>query len=165
VRKTITYEDAGSLYVHSVYSMMDTALHPDIVGANLLQPGTQAPMESAGPLKFNEGVVIKEIRLTIDYALYADNTAYGSGSEGERRITAMREGAREFKRWLTHKYLRAGKSLTTILPLMQSSGAPEELKFNLDQILGADRYRLYILKTLQTKGAADVEQVLERRND
>jgi hypothetical protein len=157
VIKTITYEEAGQLYTHSVYSMTDGAFHPDMGSEKPLQPGTQMSMESSGPLSFDEGVVIKEIRLKVDYASYCDNTAYGSGREGERRINAMREGAREYKSWLGQKYLRDGKSLTGILPLIQGSNVPEELKLNPDQTMGADRYRLHLLKTLQSKGAADVE--------
>jgi len=158
ISKTITYEEGGELHATSLYSMMDYAFHPDMGSAKLFQPGTQTLMEAGGPLSFSEGVVIKEITLKVDYASYDDNSAYGPGGEGKRRIEAMREGAREYKNWLEQKYSRAGKSLATILPLMQAPIVPEELKLSLDQTLGADRYRLYLLKTLQTKGAADVER-------
>jgi len=162
VIKTITYEEGGELYAHSVYSMTDGAFHPDMGSAKLFQPGTQMSMESAGPLSFNDGVVIKEITLRVNYASYEDSTAYGSGQEGERRINAMREGAREYKNWMRQKYSRGGKSLATILPLIQEPNVPEELKLNPDQIMGADRYRLHLLRTLQTKGAADVERYLKQ---
>lgn len=158
VIKTITYEEGGTLYADSRYSMMDRAFHPDMGSAKLFQPGTQMSMESPGPLSFNEGVVIKEITLKVDYASYDDNTAYGPGGEGERRINAMREGARKYKTWLRQKYSRGGKSLAVILPVMQAPGVPQELKLELDQTLGADRYRLYLLNTLQTRGAAEVER-------
>jgi hypothetical protein len=121
-------------------------------------------MESAGPLSFNEGVVIKEITLTVEYVSYADQTAYGSGGEGERRINAMREGARRYKGWLAQKYTRAGKSLATILPVIETRSIPEELNLDSDQTMGADRYRLQLLKTFKTKGAADVENYLSRPN-
>jgi hypothetical protein len=121
-------------------------------------------MESAGPLSFNEGVVIKEITLTVEYASYADQTVYGSGGEGERRINAMREGARRYKGWLVQEYSRAGKTLATILPVIETPSIPEELKLDSDQTMGADRYRLQLLKTLKTKGAADVESYLNRPN-
>jgi hypothetical protein len=162
VSKTITYEEGGQLYITSRYSMMDFAFHPDMGSARLFQPGTQASMEAGGPLSFSEGVVIKEITLKVDYASYDDNTAYGPGREGERRINAMRDGARKYKDWLGQNYIRGGKSLATILPLMQAPGLPEELKLSLDQTLGADRYRLYLLQTLQTKGTADVEKYFKQ---
>ncbi len=160
--KTITYEESGTLYDDSRYSMMDGAFHPDMGSAKPFQPGTQRSMEAPGPLRFDEGVVIKEIRLKVDYASYDDNTAYGSGREGERRINAMREGARKYKTWLGGKYSRGGKSLATILPLMHERGVPDELKLNPDETMGADSYRLHLLKTLQTKGAATVESYLNR---
>lgn len=161
VIKTITYDEGGETYAHSVYSMMDGAFHPDMRGKPFL-PGTQMPMESAGPVAFGEGVVIKEITLTLEYASFEDNSAYGSGSEGEHRITAMREGARRYKSWLAQEYSRAGKSLTTIFPLIQAPTIPESLKLDPDQTMGADRYRLQLLSTLQKKGAADVESYLKQ---
>lgn len=161
--KTISYEERGTMYEQSRYSTVDAGFHSDVGGKPFL-PGSQMSMESAGPLSFNEGVVIKEITLTVEYVLYADQTAYGSGGEGERRINAMREGARRYKGWLAQQYSRAGKSLATILPVIETQSIPEELKLDLDQTMGADRYRLQLLKTFKTKGAADVENYLNRPN-
>lgn len=159
--KTISYEEGGKVYTDSTYSTVDTAFHSDMPGRPFL-PGTQTSMESPGPLSFNEGVVIKEITLTIEYVSYADQTAYGSGGQGERRINGMREGARRYKSWLAQEYSRAGKSLASILPVIETHKIPEELKLDLDQTMGADRYRLQLLTTLRTKGAADVENYLNR---
>lgn len=161
--KTISYEEGGKVYADSVYSTMDAGFHADVGGRAFLA-GSQTSMESAGPLSFNEGVVIKEITLTVEYVSYADQTAYGSGVEGERRINGMREGARRYKSWLAQEYSRAGKSLAIILPLIETHNIPKELKLDLDQTTGADRYRLQLLKTLKTKGAADVENYLNRPN-
>jgi hypothetical protein len=161
VVRTINYEEGGKVYAHSVYSTMDTAFHTDFGGKPFL-PGSQMPMESAGPLSFDYGVVIKEITLTLEYASYEDQTAYGAGGEGERRIKGMREGARRYKGWLAQEYARAGKSLATILPTIQDRGVPEALKLDSAQTMGADRYRLNLLKTFKTKGAADVENYLKQ---
>lgn len=158
VSKNITYEEGGEVFDSSLYSMTDYAFHPDMGSAKLFEPGTQMLMESGGPLSFNQGAVIKEITLKVEYVSYNDNTAYGARGEGSRRINSMREGARKYKYWLGQVYSRGGKSLTTILPLLQEPRVPEELKLNLDETLGADRYRLHLLKTLQTKGAEDVER-------
>ena len=163
VIRTIAYEEGGKVYAHSVYSTMDAAFHPDVGGKPFL-PGNQMSMEAAGPVGFDDNVVIKEITLTIDYVSYADQTAYGSGGEGERRINAMREGARRYKSWLAQEYSRAGKSLATILPVIQTPTIPDGLKLDSDQKMGADRYRLQLLTTLQKKGAADVESYLKRTN-
>jgi len=161
VIRSITYEEGGKDYADSVYSTMDGAFHPDMGGKPFVA-WNQMPMESAGPVSFNDGVIIKEITLTIDYVSYADQTANGSGGEGERRINAMREGAQRYKSWLAQEYSRAGKSLASILPLIQTPRIPDELKLNLDQTMGADRYRLHLLSTLQKRGAADVETYLKQ---
>src|SRR5215213_5138642 len=161
VIRTIDYEEAGKVYAHSVYSTIDAAFHPDLGGTPFL-PGSQMSMEAAGPVGFDDGVVIKDIRLTIDYVSFADQATYGSGGEGERRIKGMREGARRYKSWLAQEYSRAGKTLATILPTIQSRGIPEALKLDSDQTMGADRYRLHLLNTFQKKGATDVESYLKK---
>jgi hypothetical protein len=160
VVRTINYEEGGKVYADSVYSTMDTAFHADFAGKPFL-PESQMPMESPGPLSFDDGVIIKEITLTLEYASYDDQSAYGAGGEGERQINGMREGARRYKSWLAQEYSRAGKSLATILPTIQASGIPESLKLDSFQTMGADRYRLSLLKTFKTKGAADVENFLK----
>ena len=162
VVKTITYEEGGKIYAHSVYSTMDSAFHPDMRGKPLM-PGSQMSMESAGPVAFGEGVVIKEITLTLEYGSFDDNSAFGSGGEGERRISAMREGARRYKTWLVQEYSRTGKSLTTVFPLIQAPSIPASLKLDSDQTMGADRYRLQLLSTLRKKGAAEVESYLKQK--
>lgn len=161
VVRTINYEEDGRVYANSVYSTMDTAFNSDFGGKPFL-PGNQMPMESAGPLSFNKEVVIKEITLSLEYASYDDQTAYGAGGEGERRIKGMREGARRYKSWLAQEYVRAGNSLAVILPTIQTRGIPQTLKLDSDQTMGADRYRLNLLKTFKTKGAADVENFLKK---
>jgi hypothetical protein len=160
VIKTINYEEGGRVYAHSVYSTMDSAF-PDMSGRPLL-PGTQMSMESAGPVTFDEGVAIKEITLTMDYVSFHDRTAYGSGGEGERRIKGMREGARRYKGWLAQEYSRAGKSLASILPVIEAPSIPAALRMDSDHSMGADRYRLNLLRTLKTKGAAEVENYLKQ---
>jgi hypothetical protein len=161
VIRTITYEQGGKDYADSVYSTVDCAFHPDMERKPFIA-WNQMPMEAAGPVSFDKGVIIKEITLALDYASYADQTADGAGGEGERRINAMREGARLYKKWLAQEYVRVGKSLATILPLIQTPRIPEEVKLNLDQTMGADRYRLHLLSTFQKRGAADVENYLKQ---
>jgi hypothetical protein len=163
VKKSITYEEGGVPYTNSAYGTLDYALHPDIGGAKLFAPGNETPMDSAGPLRFDDDVVVKEIRLQVDYVLFDDNTALGSGGQGEKNIGLMREGARKYKEWLVQRYNQSGKSLATILPLLQGRSAQEELGLtDINQSLGADRYRLHLLKTLQTRGPADVEKYVKR---
>src|SRR6185369_10250092 len=160
VIQTITYEDGGKTEADSVHCTMDTAFHPDMAGKPLL-PGTQMGMESPGPVSFSGNVVIKEITLTLEYAAFDDHTSYGSGSEGERIITGVREGARLYKNWLAQEYSRNGKSLTSIFTLVQTPGIPADLKLDSNQSMGAERYRLQLLSTFRKKGAAAVENYLK----
>jgi len=161
VTQTIIYEDGGKTESDSVYCTMDTAFHPDMHGKPFL-PGTQMPMESPGPVSFSGNVVIKEVTLTLDYAAFDDNSAYRSGSEGERIITGVREGARRYKTWLVQEYSRNGRSLPAIFTLIQTPGLPSDLKLDSNQSMGAERYRLQLLSIFRKRGAAEVEGYLKQ---
>lgn len=161
VVKTIIYELNGKAHADSVLSTMDSAFHPDMPGKPV-SPESQTSMQSPGPVTYSEGVVIKEITLKLEYGSFDDNSAYGSGSEGERQINGVREGARRYKSWLVEEYSRAGNAFTTIFPLIQSPDIPLSLKLDSYQTMGANRYRLQLLSTLRKKGAADVESYLKQ---
>ena len=118
-------------------------------------------MDASGPMRLDDDVVVKAVTLQVDYVLFADGTALGKGGEGERKINSMRLGARKYKRWLVQRYARSGKSFAAILPLLKENQAPLEVDLgDVDQILGAERYRLHLLKKLQTTGPNGVDAYL-----
>jgi len=162
VSKKVTYEEAGKVYADSIYATLDYRMNADLDLKNRFEPGTESHMEASGPLNLPEGAVIKEIELRVDYVSFVDNTAYGAGGEGEHKINSMREGALKYKNWLGQKYSRAGNSLTAVLPLIQQQHTFDGLQLDLDQTLGADRYRLHLLEMFKTRGAADVEKYFKQ---
>jgi hypothetical protein len=161
VIKKIFYRDNGRLVGLSLYSTVDFAFHPDIAGSKPFASKPEVPMEAAGPMSFEDGVVIEGVKLTIEYIEYVGASSYGVGSEGEHRIMSQREGAKKYKDLLRQNYSQAGRSLVTVVPLLEETPNPEQLKLTEDEILGADRYRRYLLKTFRTKGAAEVERYIK----
>jgi len=161
VIKKIFYRDNGKLVGLSLYSTVDFAFHPDMTGSKPFASKPEVPMEAAGPMSFEDGVVIESVKLRIEYIEYVGSSSYGVGSEGEHRIMSQREGARKYKALLRQTYSQAGKSLVTVVPLLEENTNPEQLKLTEDEILGADRYRRYLLKTFRTKGAAEVEKYIK----
>jgi|SRR5687767_1627312 len=161
VNKTISYAINGTTIKHSGYSSVDYALHPDVGAHRVLAPSNELQMDSS-PVEFEPDAVIKEINLRLDYILFDDNTSLGRGGGGEKKINLMREGARKFKGLLVQRYRNNGESLSNILPLLESRDAYPVLQLtDINLTLGADRYRLHLLKTLQTKGAREVERFLK----
>ena len=98
--------------------------------------------------------------LNIDYVLYVDGSCYGAGSEGETKVSSQREGAKKYKNLLRENYAKAGKSLVTIVPLLEQDVQLDQLKLTQSEGVGADRYRLYLLKTFRTKGGAAIEKYI-----
>ncbi len=163
VRKTVVYMQGGRVSTLSTCSTSDYAFHPDVSGPRLFGPHTEESMDSAGPMRFEDDVTVKEVRLQVDYVLFENKTVIGKGSEGEKKIDSMRLGARKYKAWLVQRYARSGKSLVAILPLLQADHVPGGLDLDdIDQTLGAERYRLHLLKKFQTAGASEVEAYLNR---
>src|ERR1044072_479040 len=164
VIKKIFYRDNGKLVRLSLYSTVDFAFHPDMTGSKPFASKPEVAMEAAGPMSFEDGVVIESVKLKIEYIEYVGSSSYGVGSEGEHRIMSQREGARKYKDLLRQTYSQAGKSLVTVVPLLEENPNPEQLKLTEDEILGADRYRRYLLKTFRTKGAAEVEKYVKLKD-
>ncbi|HKR61630.1 MAG TPA: hypothetical protein VJS64_18225 [Pyrinomonadaceae bacterium] len=161
VAKTFVYQIGSRSLSDSSYSSFDYSLHPDMRTQRVLTPGNQMQMDSS-PFGFEVGAEVKEIKLRIDYVEFDDNSAIGNGGEGERKITLMREGARRYKGLLVQRYRKDGQSIAKIIPLLESKEGYSAL--HLDDInlsLGADRYRLHLLKKLQTNGAPEVERFLK----
>lgn len=166
VAQSITYEENGTEYTETISHTAEYELHPDFNETSRkknLSPGEIDPMESAGPISFGEGTIIKEVRLRIDYAQFADGSVLGSGSEGERQVKLAREGASRYKTWLKERYVQSGKSLTIVLNLLQNEDVPEELGLkDSSQILGAKNYRLRLLKIFRTDDPAKIQKYLNR---
>lgn len=161
VTRKVLYRENGKLYGNSRYSMVDFSFHPDMADAKPFMPNTQFPMEASGPMDFGEGTIIESVKLRIEYVQYVGAAPYGAGTEGEQRINSQRNGAKKYKEYLTKTFSEAGQSLVTVVPLLEEQSYPEELKLSQDENLGADRYRRYLLKTLRTKGAVEVEKAIK----
>lgn len=164
VNKRILYRDNGKLIAHSLYSMIDFSFHPDFGDSKPFASNAQVPMEAAGPMTFEDGVVIEIVKLNIEYVQYVGANSYGAGSEGERRVASQREGAKKYKEFLQHNYSQAGRSLVTVVPFLEENANSEQLKLTQDETIGADRYRRFLLKTLRTKGAAEVERYIKLKD-
>ena len=164
VTKKILYRENGKLYENLRYSTVDFLFHPDMADARPFMPNTQVPMEASGPMNFGEGTVIESVELKIEYVQYVKAASYGTGTEGERLINSQRNGAKKFKEYLAKTFSEAGQSLVTVIPLLEEQSYPDELKLSLNENSGADRYRRYLLKTLRTRGAAEVEKFIRLKN-
>lgn len=160
VNTAIAYDSGGVTTTFPTFSTMDYALHPDVAAQKFFAPGQQVPMDSSS-IEFEEKVIIRQIKLRVDYVLFDDNTAYGRGGAGEKKINLMREGARRYKGLLMRHYLSGGQSLSKVITLLESRDSYNELNLtDIDLTLGADRYRLHALKTVRTKGLPEFEKFL-----
>ncbi len=163
VTKRVLYREDGKLVANTGCSTVDFLFHPDFAGSKPLASGDQVPMEASGPTSFEDGTVLVSVTLKIDYVQYADGSSYGAGSEGERTVLSQREGAKKYKNFLRENYIKAGKSLVTVVPLLDQDTKLDQLKLTGSESEGAARYRLYLLKTFRTKGGAELERYFKVR--
>lgn len=160
VTKKILYREDGVPRSLTRRSTADFLFHPDFASKPLAS-GDQVPMEAPGPTSFEDGTVIVSVTLNIDYVLYVDGSSYGAGSEGESTVLSEREGAKKYKKLLRENYVKAGKSLVTIVPLLEQDAKLDQLQLTQLESVGADRYRLYLLKGFRTKGGAELERYIK----
>jgi hypothetical protein len=157
VTKRILYREGGKLVANTHCSTVDFLFHPDFPSKPLVS-GDQEPMEAPGPTTFEDGTVLVSVTLQIDYVQYVDGSSYGAGSEGESAVLSAREGAKKYKAFLRENYTKAGKSLVTVVPLLEQDTKLDQLKLTASETEGAARYRLNLLKTFRTKGGAEIER-------
>jgi len=161
VTKRVLYREDGKLVGNTRCSTVDFLFHPDFAGSKPLASGDQASMEASGPTSFEDGTVILSVTLKIDYVQYVGGSSYGAGSEGERTVLSQREGAKKYKDLLRENYAKAGKSLVTVVPLLEQETKLDQLNLTQSESVGANRYRLYLLKTFRTKGGAEIERYIK----
>lgn len=161
VAKRVLYRENGKPYASLRYSVVDFAFNPNTDDAKPLTPNTQIPMEASGPMDLGEGTTVESVKLEIEYVQYIGAVPYGTGTEGEQRVNSPRNGAKKYQEYLAKTFSEAGQSLVTVIPLLEEQSYPEELRFSQLENLGADRYRHYLLKTLRTKGAGEVEKAIK----
>jgi len=166
VYTSIIVEKDGMRNVSSSYGTFDTFIHPDFREDhknNLILPRGEYRYGDL-PVSYDNGAVIKEIIVKLDYIEFADNTTLGTDQAGSRIITDARKGAAKYKNWLAHKYKESGESLEAIVALFENNQPlPEELQFQTGpEEHGARTYRNYALRTYKSKGADGLVKVLKQ---
>lgn len=157
VYSSIIVEKDGTRNVTSSYGTFDTFVHPDFREDhknNLILPGQEYHYDE-GSVSYDDGTVIKDIVVKLDYIEFANSTKLGTNQSGSRIIADARKGAAKYKNWLAQKYEEGGESLETIVPLLEKNQPlPDDLQFQTGpEEHGASMYRNYLRRTYKSKGA------------
>lgn len=134
---------------------VETYLHPDFSEEhrnNTIPPGGNS---SVRPLPFSyDDAVIRGVTVWADYIEFNDGTTLGPNQAGARMVADIRSGASKYKNWLAQKYDQSGKSMNTIVMLLEDQLNPNDVGItNGDQEQGAILYRKYALHAYRTRGA------------
>lgn len=95
VTKRILFREDGKLEAFTRCSVVDFLFHPDFPSKPLAS-GAQVHMDGPGPIDLEDGTVIVNVTLQIDYVQYVDGSRIGAGSEGEQTVLSYRERTRIF---------------------------------------------------------------------
>lgn len=164
---SILLNDNGTVGKDTHSLTIETLVHPDFSETNQpIAPGTEQTIGSIGRVSYEDAVIIG-VEVGIDYVEFKDGASLGSDKTGSKIIADMREGARKYKNWLTQKYIKEGRSVSAVIPMLQNDqplpNTLEELTFkNPDEENGARAYRTRLRKIRETRGSAGVEQYLRR---
>jgi hypothetical protein len=165
VSSTVMAENNGREFSSTGYFTQDSLGHPDIREIHhqrALAPGAEWSF-GPEPLEFENGVVLKEIKLQIDYVEFKDKTVLGPNKYGSNVVAKQRTGAAKYKAWLAKKYAENGRSVSPLVPLLDRNQAlPVEIEFGDHERTGAKRYRSHLLEAYQRYGPSEVEKYLNR---
>ncbi|HEX6717150.1 MAG TPA: hypothetical protein VF088_08555 [Pyrinomonadaceae bacterium] len=154
---SITYEANDQESTDGGFMTLDALVHPDFHDANFskfIHPGADRVIQRGAPIESN--LLVKEIKINIDYVEFENGTSLGPNSRGSTVIAQFREGATQYKQWLLKQYVNRNRSITAIAPLLQDTSSPgAELKLDDGmQVIGAEEYRRNARNILSTRGGA-----------
>lgn len=162
IATSISLEKDGEVSADTSFLTIETFVHPDVREegrSKLIPPRRERPIRNLPTSYDNE--VIRGITVRIDYVEFTDNTALGPNRAGSRIVTDIREGAAKYKNWLIQKYNRSGKSMSALIPHLESQPTSEELDLqNGDEIQGAIIYRRYVNEAYKSKGREGLAKYL-----
>lgn len=154
---SITYQANDQESTDDGFMTLDALVHPDFHDSNFskfIHPGADCVIQRGGPIEGN--LLVKGIKVNIDYVEFENGTSLGPNSRGSIVIAQFREGATQYKRWLLKQYVNRNRSITAIAPLLQDTSSPgAELKLDDGmEMLGAEEYRRNARDILSTRGGA-----------
>lgn len=161
VTYSVILDENGVEFVEARLHTLDTRVHPDFYEASKsITPSAERIIEPPGPSAYGNAT-IKAVKVKVDYVEFDDKAKLGGNEKAEQIINDVREGAAKYKDWLSKKYTEHGKSLATILPLLESDqNLPTEFENSrLEQ--GARVYRNRLRHVYETRGVAEAVSHLE----
>ncbi|HEV3470929.1 MAG TPA: hypothetical protein VG148_16520 [Pyrinomonadaceae bacterium] len=164
VAYSISFIRNGAEISDSGHLTSDAYVHPDFQELNrhkFLSPGGEQVIVRGEPVQ-HDGAVAKDIEAEIDYVEFDDASALGPDLKGSTLLALIREGAATYKAWLKKKYLESGKSIDSIVPLLQDTPTlPAEYKVaDTMHVVGVDAYRKYARELHNKRGATELEKRL-----
>lgn len=129
---------------------------------NFIQP-KETTTVTLLPTAFDEGYLISEMTMWVDFVEFEDDSTIGAANNGARTVAEIRDGATRYKNWLV-KNLKESNSDSAILEVLQKKH-PKQIaeleKLSANQIEGANVFRKFAERTFSTKGHKGLSQILK----
>lgn len=128
---------------------------------NFIQP-KEATLVGLMPTTFDEGHLISDMTMWVDFVEFDDNSAIGANNHGAKTVAEIRDGAARYRNWLVKK-LDESKSDSVILEVLQKKHPKqiEELgKLSANQAEGANVFRKFAERTFSTQGMEGLNRIL-----
>ena len=124
--------------------------------------GATFDVRAGGPTRY-DGSAIQKMEMEIDYVEFEDGTTLGFNQKAAKAIAQIREGAAACRAWLIKAYSQSGKSVQTLVPLLEREHLlPESLLTGSYQRAGAENYRRRLLNLYKARGAGEVSKRLDK---
>jgi len=160
--EAVTSDDNGTTSTELKYVTIDNFIHPDL-HTDSKKEGIDHDAEPQFPsVSENYNGIITRVQVHVDYVEFIDKETLGPNEAGERILEGMRDGATKYKSWLEKEYEIHGKSVSTLVRLIEDE-PPSAADLGVEsasQEQGAIIYRKWLQKAYQTKGIEEIKKHL-----
>ncbi|HEX8129851.1 MAG TPA: hypothetical protein VF527_12175 [Pyrinomonadaceae bacterium] len=164
VAYSVVFQSDGIESADTRLHTLEAFIHSDLYNpGKSIQPQAERTIEPPGPMSYANSI-IKRVEITVDYVEFEDTTTIGHNEKGSQQIASIREGATKYKKWLVQKYIKDGRKVESIIPLLQKNQSLVEAlgNENLFQEQGAKAYRNYLYDAHNKQGAPQLERLLNK---
>lgn len=162
VRYSVIFDSNGKEVDESHLDTLIPYIHPDLSDIKKpIKPGGRLSITPVGKVVKSDSV-IKRLEIEPVYIEFSDGTTAGVGGKNAEMIMNVREGATKYKNSLHQEYLKRGKSVQAILPLLADDASLDSETLNFQQQVGAKAYRKSLLKKYEKDGLKSIKKVLQQ---
>jgi len=157
----VSIDNNGTRSTELGYVTIDTFVHPDFHADSKERKEINQNSQFPSAAETYSGF-ITQVQVRVDYVEFNDKETLGPNKAGEHILFDLRDGASKYKRWLVKEFETNGKSVPSLIPLIEENALSADLGIQNDsEERGAVIYRNWLRKIYKTEGVERIRKHLD----